>query len=94
MPTSANVVQGLHAVGVGEVNVLQLEATCHVVGMVVARILHILLAFHQLKESLGVDEGVVQVVVDAVQLADRCADIGKEHDVVHNLTDGHAWIVD
>ena len=45
------------------------------------------------KESLGIDQSVVHVVVDAVQLTYGGADVGEEHDVIHDLAYRHAGIV-
>ena len=61
-----HVVQGLDTIGIGKVYMLQFEATLYLIRAVVARILHLFLAFQQLKESLGVDQRIVQVVVDTV----------------------------
>ena len=46
------------------------------------------------KEALGIDECIVHIIIDAMELTDRRTHIGKEHDMIHNLTNGHAWIID
>ena len=88
-----HVKQRLRAVRVGEIDAAQLEVTAHLSGLMCAGGFHLVVSIQNAKEPLGIDERIVHVVVDAVQLSDGRADVGKEHHVVHNLTDGHARIV-
>ena len=89
-----DVEQRLCAVGVGEVDTRKFEVAADVVWMVAAGGLDLFVGVEDAEEPLGIDEGIVHVVIDAVELADWRADVGEEHHVVHNLTDGHAGIVD
>jgi len=73
---------------------LQFEVATDRLRTILARGLHLVVSLQNAEESLGIDEGVVHVVVDAVQLPDRRADIGKEHHVVHDFSYRHAGIVD
>ena len=45
------------------------------------------------EEAFGIDEGVIDVVEDALELGDGGDDVGKKHHVVHDLTDGHAGVL-
>ena len=58
-----------------------------------ARVFHLVVGLKNAKETLGIDERIVHIVVDAVQLADGGTDIGEEHHMVHDFSDGHARIV-
>ena len=89
-----DVPQCLGAIGIGEIDVLDLEASLHLLGLVVAARLHFLLGLNDTEITLGVDECVVEGVEDALQLCDGRGDVREEHHMVHDLTDGHARIVD
>ena len=84
----------LCAVAVGEVDARELEVALHLRRTVLACGLHLVVGMQDTEESLGVDERVVHVVVDAVELPDGRADVGEEHHMVHDFSDGHAGIVD
>ena len=89
-----HVAQCLGAVTVGEVDARELEVALHLFGTVSARSLHLLVSPQDAEESLGIDKGIVHIVVDAMELAYRRTHIGEEHHVVHDLTNRHARIVD
>ena len=61
--------------------------------MVLSGGFHLVVGLQYAEESLGIDEGVVHVVVDAVQLADWSADVSEKHHVVHDFSDGHSRVV-
>ena len=84
----------LGAIGIGEIDVLDIETSLHLLRPVVAARLHFLFGFNHAEITLGIDECVVERVEDALQLRDGRGDVGKKHHVVHDLTDGHARIVD
>ena len=84
----------LGAVGVGEIDATNLEIASYLCGTVVARWLCLVFGIEDVEESLCIDEGIVEGVEDELQLGDGGCDVGEEHDVVHDLTDGHARIFD
>ena len=86
--------EGLSAIGVSEIDMGELEVALHLGGMVLACGLYLAIGMENAKEPLGIDQGIVHIVVDAMELADGGADVGKEHDMVHNLTYRHARIID
>ena len=45
------------------------------------------------EKAFGIDKGVVHIVKNALQLGDGGNDVGKEHHVIHYLTDGHPRIL-
>ena len=58
--------QGFGAARVGEIHVPQLEVALDLAGLVGSRQLHLVVGLQDAEEALGIDEGVVHVVVDAV----------------------------
>ena len=88
-----DIAESLRAIAIGEVDARELEVALHRFRTVAARSLHLLVGPQDAEEALGIDEGVVHIVVDAMELTYRRTDIGEEHDVVHDLTNGHARIV-
>ena len=87
-----HVVQGLGAVGIGEIDVLHLEVALHLLRPVSARGLQLAFRIDDVKIAFGIDEGVVQVVEDPLEGGDRRRHVGEQHDVVHDLTDRHPGI--
>ena len=90
----ADIGEGFRSVAIGEVDILHDEVTTHRLGSEAAGIFYLVICLEDAKEAFCVDKGIVQVVIDAVKLADGCTDIGEEHHMIHNLTNGHARIVD
>ena len=88
------IADGVGAVGVGEFDVGEMERAVNGGGFVGAGAFDIVVVFEDAEEAFGVDECVVEVVVDAVELTDGCADVVEEQDVIHDFADGHARIVD
>ena len=89
-----DVVEGFHAVGIGEVNTTDFDVSPDAFGTVGAGRFPFAVGIEYVEEAFGVDEGVVEGVEDALQLGDGSCDVGKEHDVVHDFTDGHARVLD
>lgn len=85
--------EGFHTIGISKIDMLQLETALHLCRPIVTTRLHIVILFQNIEDSLRIDEGIVQVIIDSVQLTDWSTDITEKHHMVHNLTDGHAWIV-
>ena len=71
---------------------LDFKFAVDLLGFVAARRLHFFFRVEDAEEALGVNQGVVHVVEDALQLRDGGDDIAEQHHVVHDLTDGHARI--
>ena len=86
--------QCLRAVAIGEIHTAQLELALHRLGMILTGILHLVMGVQDAEKALGINQGVVHVVVDAMQLADGSADITEQHDMIHYLTNTHTRIVD
>ena len=84
----------LRAIGVGKVDVAQFEVALHLSRMMLTCGFHLAIGMQNTKEALGIDECIVHIIIDAMELTDRRTHIGKEHDVIHNLTNSHAWIID
>ncbi len=87
-----DVVQGLGAVGIGEIDVLHLEVALHLLRPIAARGLQLAFRIDDVEVAFGIDEGVVQVVEDALEGGDRGRHVGEQHDMVHDLTDRHPGI--
>ena len=87
-----HVVQGLGAVGIGEIDIFHLEVALHLLGPVTARGLQLAFRIDDVEVAFGIDEGVVQVIEDPLERSDRGRHVGEEHNVVHDLTDRHAGI--
>ena len=81
------------AVAVGKLHVLKFKSTLYHSGAMAAGRLYFALGLQYAEKAFGIDQRIVQVIVDAVQLADRRANVAEQQHVVHNLTNGHAWIV-
>ena len=62
--------------------------------MIVACLFYILGTLQQSKQFLRIDQRIVQVIINTVQLTDRCTHVGKQHHMIHNLTNRHTRIVD
>ena len=73
---------------------LELKIALYLLRMMLARSFHLAIGMEDAKETLGIDEGIVHIVIDTMQLTDGRTDIGKEHHMVHNLSYRHAWIID
>ena len=86
--------EGFGAVGVGEIDATYFELAFHLVGTISARRLFLIFGIEDVEEAFGIDEGIVEGVEDELQLGNGGCDVGEEHDVVHDLTDAHAWIFD
>ena len=87
-----DVVQRLGAIGIGEIDPLHLEVAFHLLRPVAARGLHLVLRVDDVEIAFGINQGVVQVVEDALERRDRGCHVGEQHDVVHDLTDRHPRI--
>ena len=85
---------GVCAVTIGELHVPQVEVSPYRLRLVVARHLHLLVVVQYSEEPFGIDEGVVQVVINTMQLTYRSAHVAEKQHVVHDLTYSHARIVD
>ena len=85
--------QGLRSVPIGEIHTTQFEISLHRFRMILARILHLVVSMQDAEETFCIDEGIIHIVVDAMQLPDGGTHIGKQHHVIHNLSDAHTWIV-
>ena len=89
-----DVVQGLVAVGVGEVDTADDEVALDLLGLVAAGGLYLGVGVENVEVALGVDEGVVHIVEYSLELCDRGHDVAEEHHVVHDLAYGHPGIFD
>ena len=87
-----HVVQGLGAVGIGEIDIFHLEVALHLLRPVTARRFQLAFRIDDVEVAFGIDEGVVQVVENPLEGGNRCRHVGEEHNVVHDLTDRHAGI--
>ncbi len=56
--------------------------------------LHLRLRIQDVEEAFRIDERVVHIVKNALELCDGGDDVGEKHHVVHDLTDGHARVLD
>ena len=72
----------------------KLELAGNLRGTVVTGGLDFLFGIEDAEEAFSVDQGVVDVIENALQLGDRCDDVAEEHHVVHDLTDRHAGVFD
>lgn len=89
-----DVVKGFGAVRIGEVDAFDFESSFDLFGFEISALLYLIVGFDDVEETLRIDQGIVDVVVDAVKLSDRGRNVVEEHDVVHDLSDGHSWVVD
>ena len=89
-----DIVKSLGAIGIGEVHMANLKLALYLFRTVAAFWLHVRLGLHHGEIALSIDESIVESIEDSLQLSDGCRYVGKEHDMVHNLTNCHAWIVD
>ena len=86
--------QGLVTVGIREVDIGDLEMAVDRFGLVTARGLDLVVGIEDVEESFGIDKGLVHIVEYHLKLADRGYHVGEQHDMIHDLTDGHAGIAD
>ncbi len=86
------IVQGLGAVGIGEIHILHLEVAFHLLRTVAARRFQLAFCIDDVEVTLRIHQGVVQVVEDALEGGDRGRHVGEQHDVVHDLADRHPGI--
>ena len=72
---------------------LHLQFSVYRIRVVCTRLFHFVVGSKNAKEAFGVDECIVHVVINAMKLADGSTHIAEKHNVVHDLTNGHAWVV-
>ena len=54
----------------------------------------LVVGIEDVEESFSIHKGLVHIVEYHLKLTDGGYDVGEEHDMVHDLTDGHAGIAD
>ena len=89
-----NVIQCFCSVGICEVNTLHLEIALHFFWPVIARRFQFSVSIDNVKVSFSIDQSIVQVIENALKRRDWSSHIREQHDVIHNLTDGHSRVAD
>ena len=85
--------QGFVTVRIGKVHTCKPELTPYLFRTVCARRLHLRVRIQYVKETFGVDKGIVNIVKYTLQLCYGGYHVAEQHDVVHNLTYRHSRIV-
>src|SRR5690606_40208852 len=82
----------LGTIWVHKIYILQLYLPSDGSRPILSRRLPFLVCFEDIKETFGVDQGIIDCIVYAVQLTYRCRNIVEEHDMKHNCTQSHLLI--
>ena len=89
-----NIMKRLGPVRIREVHAFHLEIPMHLFRPVIARRFQLGISIDYVEIPFRIDQGIIQVIEYALERGDRCRHVGEQHDVVHDLTDGHPGIAD
>ena len=84
----------LGPVRIREVHAFHLEIPMHLFRPVIARRFQFSVCIYDVEVSFRIHQSIIQVIEYALERGDRSRHVGKQHDVVHDLTDGHPGITD